>query len=531
MINKLPPYMLWLISALSFVLPWMSPYFIPLAFIAFVPLLILENKLRSEQSKHARLYFFLACFSVLLVWNTCTVWWIKNASPEGALMAIIIDALVMSLPLLFYHVQRVKNPLRKPLLPFILFWLGAEYLHSHWQLSFPWLLWGNVFSSATPLIQWYEITGVFGGTLWILWTNAALFTYINQQSNYTPALKRNRIFSLLFWFAFFPIFTSIYLYPHATTTKVPCAEIIAVQPNVDPYKDKFSGISPIEQCKRLLQLSDSLCTPNTTALLMPETAILGGTNEAALLGNESVALLQQFQQSHPAISILSGIDSYKIYENCKARPTLTARVYEANDWYDVYNAAIFMTPNQAPLFYHKSKLVPGVEKMPYPEIFGFLENLAIKLGGSSGSLGSDNSNAIFTCSNKTRLAPVICFESVFSDFVAEKVAAGAQIICILTNDGWWGNTAGYKQHFDFARLRAIENRRWVARSANTGISGFINERGESVSQSEWWTPTALKQQVPLFSEQTFYTRYAYYLHMLLLVLLFSELILLLRRVK
>jgi apolipoprotein N-acyltransferase len=144
--------------------------------------------------------------------------------------------------------------------------------------------------------------------------------------------------------------------------------------------------------------------------------------------------------------------------------------------------------------------------MPYPEIFGFLEKVSINLGGTSGSLASDKETKVFYSYKKTKLAPVICFESVFPDYVAGYVKKGADIICIITNDGWWGNTPGYRQHFDFARLRAIENRRWVARSANTGISGFIDEEGNIVNQSEWWKEAVLRAKVPLHKEETFFTQ-------------------------
>jgi apolipoprotein N-acyltransferase len=95
--------------------------------------------------------------------------------------------------------------------------------------------------------------------------------------------------------------------------------------------------------------------------------------------------------------------------------------------------------------------------------------------------------------------------------VAQSVRKGAQFIAIITNDGWWGNTSGKDQHLDYAKLRAIETRRWVCRSANTGISGFINQRGDVVQRTKWWTRTALKQDINLNSDLTFYVRYGDYL--------------------
>jgi apolipoprotein N-acyltransferase len=95
--------------------------------------------------------------------------------------------------------------------------------------------------------------------------------------------------------------------------------------------------------------------------------------------------------------------------------------------------------------------------------------------------------------------------------VARSVRKGAQFIAIITNDGWWENTSGKDQHLDYAKLRAIETRRWVARSANTGISAFINQRGDVVQKTKWWTKTAIKQDINLNSELTFYVEHGDYL--------------------
>jgi apolipoprotein N-acyltransferase len=106
---------------------------------------------------------------------------------------------------------------------------------------------------------------------------------------------------------------------------------------------------------------------------------------------------------------------------------------------------------------------------------------------------------------------VICYESIWGGWIAESVHQGAQFIAIITNDGWWENTSGKDQHLDYAKLRAIETRRWVARSANTGISAFINQRGDVVQQSKWWVRTALKQDINLNSDLTFYVQHGDYL--------------------
>src|SRR5690606_25092859 len=116
--------------------------------------------------------------------------------------------------------------------------------------------------------------------------------------------------------------------------------------------------------------------------------------------------------------------------------------------------------------------------------------------------------SVFYSASGIGAAPVICYESIWGNYVADYIKKGAQFIAVITNDGWWGDTSGKDQHLQYAKLRAIENRRWVVRSANTGISGFINQRGDIVQKSSWWVPTALSQEINLNEDLTFYTKYS-----------------------
>ncbi|MFN6947122.1 MAG: nitrilase-related carbon-nitrogen hydrolase, partial [Cytophagaceae bacterium] len=108
-------------------------------------------------------------------------------------------------------------------------------------------------------------------------------------------------------------------------------------------------------------------------------------------------------------------------------------------------------------------------------------------------------------------APVICYESIYGEFVSDYVKNGATFIAIITNDAWWGNTPGHRQHLQYASLRAIETRKSVARSANTGISGFINQRGDILAASEYWVQDAMKGTIMSNDILTFYTKHGDFL--------------------
>jgi apolipoprotein N-acyltransferase len=150
--------------------------------------------------------------------------------------------------------------------------------------------------------------------------------------------------------------------------------------------------------------------------------------------------------------------------------------------------------------------------MPFAGSLGFLEKYAINLGGMTGSLGVDTiQHAFRNRATGFTVAPSICYESVYGEYMGEFVKKGAQLIFIITNDGWWRDTPGHRQHCSYARLRAIESRRSIARSANTGISCFVNQRGDISQATEYWKPAAIKQAINANSEITFYTEHGDYI--------------------
>src|SRR5690606_16142321 len=179
--------------------------------------------------------------------------------------------------------------------------------------------------------------------------------------------------------------------------------------------------------------------------------------------------------------------------------------------FDMFNTACFLSDTGEIAFYHKSKLVPGVEIMPYPQVFGFVSELLFSLGGTSGGYGRQKTPTVFAGEEGIQVAPAICYESIYGEFMSKFVQQGAGLIFIITNDGWWGNTPGHRQHLHYARLRAIELRRSIARSANTGISAFIDQRGQVLQPTEYWTQDVLRATLLVNKELTFYARFGDYL--------------------
>jgi len=170
-----------------------------------------------------------------------------------------------------------------------------------------------------------------------------------------------------------------------------------------------------------------------------------------------------------------------------------------------YNTAFQIAQDEIKLR-HKSKLVIGVEKMPFDHIFTFLKRFNIDFGGINNSLAADNEPITFKSNNGFSLGTLICYESVYGQFVSGFVNGGAGFLAVITNDAWWGKTPAYEQHLMHSKLRAIENRRYVIRAGNTGISCIINPHGEITTQVNQLEINTLSANVPQISGMSFYTR-------------------------
>lgn len=494
-----------LLTALLLFISWPVGGFAPLLLVAFVPLLLAIYQLQQQGASVLKIW--LHCYVSLLVWNILCTWWIWNASPGGALAAIICNALLMSVPFVAYDFSYKKLGLKLGLLSLICYYISFEYLHLRWELTWPWLTLGNGFASYYKFIQWYEWVGHLGGSIWILGSNVLFFYLLINYSN----LSRPKLYlvGILCWIVL-PIIVSLLRYSSYVESgeKV---KIAIVQPNIDPYNEKFSKISVANQLAKMLSLGASVIDDSTSFLLLPETALADNIWEHQVDENNEILTIKAFQKAFPHISILGGMSSGKIYEKGETRAPSARKFTDVDEYYESYNTAFFINHLKAVQLYHKSKLVPGVERMPYPGFFSFLQKFTVDLGGASGSLGSQEERTVFFNYKHQGIAPVICYESVFGEYLGDYINKGAGIIGIITNDGWWGNTPGYRQHMAYARLRAIESRRSIARCANTGTSCFINQKGDVSNATAWWQEDAISGTVQANTKYTFYTRFGDYL--------------------
>lgn len=515
-----------LLSAALWVLAWPATYtgFTFLAFVAWVPLYWAE-RLHDARAAGRRRAFAPYAMLCLLIWNAATTWWLGAVSePLGTQLftgmgPTLGNTLVMCLPWIAKRAVRRRCGEREAGLAFIAFWLAFEHLHMDWDLTWPWLTLGNVFAERTAWVQWYEWTGYLGGSLWVLVVNLLVFrasvTFWAERTRWRGiALAAAGAIAL-------PLIVSV-IRLHTYEPQGRPVEVVAVQPDVDPYSEKYWS-DPIAQLDDMLSLAEGAMTDSTALVIFPETAlqerttvdqtpdgrlVLHGLWENQLAGSKSAQRIMAFLRHHPGAAVLSGMSSDHLFAANEAHP-ITARPLGGTDrFYEPYNAAMLVRPDGSLEPYHKSKLVAFVEIMPFERFLGPLIQYSVDLGGTTGSLGTQEEREVMsTGDGRIKAAPIICYESVFADHVAAHVRNGATLLTIMTNDGWWGTSPGYRQHLHYGRLRAIETRRDIARSANTGISCFIDQTGAIHQPTAWWTPAAIRATVLANDRITLFVRW------------------------
>lgn len=502
-------YLISIVSGIMLSLPWLGfPGW--LLFAAWLPLLVLDGYYVSEQKSNKSLAFWFHAFLAFLIWNILTTWWIVHATAVGAMLAIVANSLLMSAAVWLAHLVRRKSHGIMGYIAWVTFWLTFEFFHFHWDIEWPWLTLGNGFANNVKMVQWFEYTGALGGSLWVLLVNLVLYRLLVvwlYDMKPRQVLRQAVAAALLI---LVPVIVSVIIYYRYEEVSDP-RKILIIQPNIDPYSETFDEGALNDKLMKFLALAESGLAPDIDYIIGPETVFEQDWEESRLHDYPALTHMQYLLRGGENTSLIIGASTYKIYREGEQLSSTARHTRDGGFSYDRYNTAIFTDPSGGFQVYHKSILVPGVEKMPFRKYLRFLDRFIIDLGGTTGSLGIQPYPTNFKAPNGDLLAPVICYESVFGGYLTKFVRKGAGLVVIITNDGWWKNTPGYRQHFSFARLRAIELRRSIARSANTGISGVINQRGDIVLQTSWWKEDAVVAEVNMNQGRTFYVVYGDYI--------------------
>ncbi len=488
-----------LLSAVLMSLPWLVPGTGWVALFGLVPLLCAERIAGICGMKR----FWLVHYLCFVLWNALTTFWIWNATAGGAVFAILVNAAQMSIVFGIFRFSRRRFGGILPYIFLMVMWIAWERFYFAAEISWPWLTLGNAFATTTKLVQWYSVTGTLGGSLWIWGTNLAVFGLMCSFSGgawWRMNLKAR--FAALAGTVLLlggPVTASLLMYGGYEEKSESALKIAVGQPNID-INQKFSTMSQAEQTAALLQLF-SQAGGDISLYVAPETfssdVILNDMGSSP-----TVRSLAGFLESRPESNLLFGASAWKITDR-RSRPSLLARPY-GDGWIESYNSAIVLGSGMNPEVYHKSRLVVGVEKTPFPKLFTRIDDM---LGGVMGRCVPQDKVTCLHLMDGTPFGSPVCYESVYGEYCTAYVREGAEFLTVITNDAWWGDTPGYRQHLSYSRLRAIELRRDIARSANTGISAFINQRGDIVSATSWWQAAVLEGEVNLNTEITPFVKY------------------------
>lgn len=476
-------------------LPWWGAPGI-LLMVAFALLFLTEERLQREGEPVLSL--LPQGFTFFLLWNLIATWWIARIHFLGGMSVIVLNAVLMSLVFLLY--SGIKRRTGTGPVVFVLLWTGFEFIHHRGDLSWPWLTLGNGLASDIRLVQWYEFTGPAGGSLWVLLCSAMLFSIIKHYCYGGSGAHYLRIPVFLVLLAF-PAAISLYSW-YTFVEEDADTGFLILQPGLDPYGKKFSGISNHDRLGQLLDLATENMDERVNYVVSPETSVdsLWITDPENPLAGE----VYRFADEYPEVVILLGATTFSSVG--KPEQTFTTREHEDGSLFEIQNSVLLFhsgTPLQA---YHKHYLANGVEQLPFQDIFGFIRRFSLDLGGVSGSMKRGDGAGVFRSPAEDSLVTgtLICFESAYGEYAARMAGMGAEVLVVVSNDGWFKNTGAYRQHLRLSQIRAVETRRYLVRAANTGVSCLVSPRGVITASLGWWEEGALFVSAGRSSEPTFY---------------------------
>lgn len=467
-----------------------------LLFVALVPLLYAVRGATARRAALCGLVCGLVHFTALLYWIVIVLGKYGGLPWFIAVPALLLLALYMSVYLALFTLLARFILLMFPaavslfLLPAL--WVGIDWLRSVLFTGFPWMDLGYGLYAIPRCIQIADLVGHYGVTFGVVLVNVSLMLMAAVVLASRGSLSRVLpiLIPTLLVLGAAAAYSEIRLAGIQRTITGPGASRVIVgivQGNIDQGL-KWSPDQQEKTVEKYLAETRLLFSSGQPSLVVwPETALpfYPPANNLMLPLGELVA--------ENNFALLTGAPWYEIIDREKKKV-------------NYYNGALLLRPDgRFGGKYFKSHLVPFGEYVPLKEYLFFLEPLVEAVGDfSRGTIDRP------LTWQRVRAGVLICYESVFSDLARDWVLAGANMLVNLTNDAWYGKSSAPQHSLAMSVLRAVETRRSLIRSANTGISAFIAPTGAIVRQSEIFVPWAKTSPVVLSSELTFWTRCGYW---------------------
>lgn len=488
-----------------------SPFYI-LIFFALIPYFYVLEK-RDSLAAINKITYVMA-----FIYNIITLYWVGSWQPDtdpflmiAGVTLLFFNPIIFLIPSTLYYFAKKSFNKRFALFLFPLFWVVAEFLYSITDFRFPWVTLGHSLAYFKSFIQIAEFIGSFGLAIIVIYIN--VFAYIGH-SNYR---KKKSYFvyeiAALILFLIPIIYGGFFVDESNTSDKK--VKVGVIQPNLNPWK-KWEAGNISQQLDLYLELSRKEIENGAELLIWPETALpvylLAGGYE------RTVNSIHKFCDTND-VYILTGMPHANFYFDSTKAPPEAKKTKSGTD-YTSYNSILLFQPNSREVpMYGKIKLVPFGEKVPLVEHIPFLGDL-IKWNVGISSWNEGTEHKVFEIDlrkKKINVGGVVCIESIYPRFIAEFVENDAELIVVVTNDSWYGDSSGPYQHKEMSVLRAVENRRTVVRSANGGISCVIDKFGNTLIETAMFEQASFTYEVELNSGRTLFSKTSYLLPWISLV--------------
>jgi|GEM_PF-3207254 apolipoprotein N-acyltransferase len=471
-----------------------------LNFFCLIPFFWWNEKVSSDRK------YLLYVFTILVFWNVGALFWIVKINWSAAIIIYLLNPIFQIIPFVFLRILKNKS---YDLLSFISSWLAVEYIQQLGEFAFPYLILGNSLANYPFFIQFYEYAGVLGGSLLILLLNIQFYLLFKQLNKKGLKSKKTLMRVILITLTLiFPVSIGFKLY-HPEINENKKTTVRAIHPYVDVRGEKYD-LSNQELMRLYIRLSftgKEKTTPDY--IIWPETSIKDGGWSNNLNNNHSISLIIDSLKSKESINIITGA---VIYEVVPSNPEKNANVRydpQSDVYYKTYNSVLGIGSTGVNNLKVKDKLVPVEEKIPFDGKFHFLRKIVPSLGKYTFSSRRINQSTFKFQSD--RILPLICFESLFSNYVGRNVKSGVGAIFIIINEGWFDNEFASNQFTAFGKVRAVENRKWIVRSSNFGTTNFINPQGIEEISLKSTNKDYIQSSIYLNYQKTFFNRIGIYL--------------------
>ena len=480
--------------------------------VAYVPLLLTYIEESEERGFAKRTWY---AFFSLVGFHALTNWWIASWQEQTdpylfstGLMLLIVHPLSLLPGFIALSSIRKRLGVTWTLLSFPFVLTSFEWMHGQTDFSYPWLTSGYALIH-TPMAQVADAVGVYGLSFLVATVNALVVYVFSSRSATTKELAKGLV-AILAFIAIWAVIGEVQNVAYTQTVATDNTQgvsVLLVQPNENPW-DKWTDSR--QQLAVHLSITDSAiyAVAKPDLVVWSETA-LPFVIQDARHDVEWSALKSWVARSN--VSLLTGVADRLIYAPGMAPPSARSSSVDPNIRYDVFNAAYVLNPDTvAPQVHRKSMLTPFAERLPFADQLTFAMSW-IEWGVGISAWGKGTArvplHVVRNGDTLIKLGTIICIESIYPEAARDQVQNGANALCVITNDAWYNGTAGPRQHYDIARMRAIETRRPILRCANSGITGLIGPTGKSIAELPAEQSGATLVTIYPETETTIYVRY------------------------